>query len=167
MRARRRVDPAAFHFAGVVRMSDAALRFDRVSFRYGDEPWALKDVSFSLSGGEWLVLMGASGSGKSTVARLACRLLTPTAGTVTAASVGYVAQDPQANIVGETVGEDVAFAIRGKEAIGRDVDERVLGALRAVGMEWAVHETDGDAERGRAAEASRSQRRWPAAPGSW
>ena len=92
-------------------MRETALRFDGVSFRYGDEPWALKDVSFSLSSGNGSRLMGASGSGKSTLARLACGLLPPSLGEVTAVRVGYVAQDPQANIVGETVGEDVAFAL--------------------------------------------------------
>lgn len=112
--------------------------FRDVSFRYDDGDWALRKLSFSLSRGEWLALMGAGGSGKSTVARLACRLLRPSSGVVEAGRVGYVAQDPQANIVGETVGEDVGFALREAGVSADEIEEVVASALGAVGMSEAI-----------------------------
>lgn len=45
------------------------ITFDRVSFGYGEKP-VLKDVSFTLKQGGSYALVGASGSGKSTIARL-------------------------------------------------------------------------------------------------
>jgi ABC-type multidrug transport system fused ATPase/permease subunit len=57
--------------------------FDRVSYRYpGTELDALRDVSFELSPGETLALVGQSGAGKSTATRLLLRLDDPSAGRV-------------------------------------------------------------------------------------
>jgi ATP-binding cassette subfamily B protein len=49
------------------------IEFDRVSFSYGDVP-VLKDVSFTVKEGTTLGILGATGSGKTTVAHLLCRL---------------------------------------------------------------------------------------------
>lgn len=46
-----------------------------VSFRYpGSEQYALRDVSFKLSAGQLCVIVGANGSGKSTILKLVARL---------------------------------------------------------------------------------------------
>ena len=62
------------------------IKLSNVSFYYpngSDESiLALKDVSFSISEGEFVVILGHNGSGKSTVAKLFNGLLTPDAGTV-------------------------------------------------------------------------------------
>ena len=49
------------------------IEFDRVWFKYQDE-WVIKDVSFSLKQGEVLAIVGATGSGKSTIINLLPRL---------------------------------------------------------------------------------------------
>lgn len=46
------------------------LCFAHLSFRYGDAQYALKDISFSLSGAGFYGIVGTSGSGKSTIASL-------------------------------------------------------------------------------------------------
>jgi ATP-binding cassette, subfamily B, bacterial HlyB/CyaB len=57
--------------------------FDHVSFRYRiDGPEILHDVSFSISAGQVVGIVGASGSGKSTVAKLIQRLYVPERGRV-------------------------------------------------------------------------------------
>lgn len=53
-----------------------AVRFDRVSYRYpGAEQAALRDVSFRVAPGQSLAIVGASGAGKSTIARILLRLI--------------------------------------------------------------------------------------------
>jgi ABC-type multidrug transport system fused ATPase/permease subunit len=59
------------------------VEFDGVSFRYpGTERWALSDVSFHVAPGETLALVGASGAGKSTAAKLQLRFYDPDRGAV-------------------------------------------------------------------------------------
>ena len=62
--------------------SAAALTFDRVDFSYGDGAEVLHDVSFTVPAGRTVALVGATGSGKSTIASLAARLVDPDKGTV-------------------------------------------------------------------------------------
>ena len=59
-----------------------AVAFDRVSFSYHAEANALDDVSFRLEPGTTLGLLGRTGSGKTTMARLLLRLYDPTEGAV-------------------------------------------------------------------------------------
>jgi subfamily B ATP-binding cassette protein MsbA len=58
------------------------LRFERVSFAYGDRP-VLEEVDLAVAKGEVVALVGASGSGKSTLAALVARFYDPTAGRIT------------------------------------------------------------------------------------
>ena len=109
------------------------LRFENVTFGYGGGPESLRGVSFAVQPGEWVALMGANGSGKSTAAKLACGLLQPSEGRVFSPRVGYVAQDPEANIVGDRVFDDVACSVAG-EAHGPDLVRRVEACLGLVGL---------------------------------
>ncbi|MFI5492089.1 ABC transporter ATP-binding protein [Actinoplanes sp. NPDC051859] len=59
----------------------AALSFEQVHFSYG-EGEVLHDVSFTVPAGRTVALVGATGSGKSTIASLAVRLVDPDSGTV-------------------------------------------------------------------------------------
>ena len=60
----------------------ATLRFDKVDFAYGDGPLVLNDVTFTVPPGRTVALVGATGSGKSTIASLAVRLVDPDAGRI-------------------------------------------------------------------------------------
>jgi len=122
-----------------------------VTFAYpGTEgPAALSGVSLGLHPGELVVVLGRNGSGKSTLARLLNGLLLPDSGTVEVdglstssadgiweirRTVGLVFQNPDNQIVGTLVEEDVAF---GPENLGLPRDElrsRVDTALAAVGL---------------------------------
>lgn len=60
-----------------------AVEFDDVSFTYpGDDKPTLKHISFAVQPGEMIGIVGATGSGKSTMAQLIPRLFDPTEGTV-------------------------------------------------------------------------------------
>ena len=87
--------------------SKPSLNFARVSFRCAECAPALSDLSLSVRRGETLVLLGRSGSGKTTTLKLINRLLEPSAGEVRVEgrstlewdpirlrrSIGYVIQD--------------------------------------------------------------------------
>ncbi|MFF0462908.1 ABC transporter ATP-binding protein [Streptomyces mexicanus] len=69
--------------AGRLRRARGEVEFDRVSFRYpGTARWALSDVSFHVLPGQTLALVGASGAGKSTAAKLQLRFYDPDRGAV-------------------------------------------------------------------------------------
>lgn len=58
------------------------IRFENVWFRYGEE-WALRGVSFTVSRGAVIALVGASGGGKSTIVSLLMRFYEPQEGRIT------------------------------------------------------------------------------------
>ena len=58
------------------------IQFDRVSFEYEPETPVLRDVGFTIEPGQRIALVGATGAGKSTIAKLALRFYDPTIGRV-------------------------------------------------------------------------------------
>jgi len=69
-----------------VPRSEARLRgeisFENVWFAYQGEQWVLRDVSFRVEPGEMVALVGATGSGKTTIASLLMRFYEPQRGTI-------------------------------------------------------------------------------------
>lgn len=125
------------------------IEFAGVTYTYaGADAPAVSDVSFRLAPGEIVVLAGANGSGKSTVARLCNGLLVPEAGSVMVdgtkttespvmairSRVGLVSQNPDNQIVGTVVEEDVAFGPENLGVPSAELRIRVDGALAAVGL---------------------------------
>jgi ATP-binding cassette, subfamily B, bacterial len=62
--------------------SGSDIEVDGVSFAYGDGPTVLRDVSLRIPTGTRLALVGPTGAGKSTLAKLVARLYDPTSGAV-------------------------------------------------------------------------------------
>ena len=125
-----------------------------VVFKYstgeeGIEKLAIDVLNLEVSKGEFLVILGHNGSGKSTVAKHMNALLTPTEGTVIVngldtanenntwdirSTAGMVFQNPDNQLVATIVEEDVAF---GPENLGippQEIRQRVDDALKKVGM---------------------------------
>ncbi len=142
-------------------MTENIVQFNNVSYtyksHYEDRPdvVALDDVSVEVAKGEFLVILGRNGSGKSTLARHMNALLVPHKGLVLVEgidtsngehlwdirhAVGMVFQNPDNQIVGTIVEEDVAF---GPENLGvppAEIRSRVDDALETVGIsEYAKH----------------------------
>lgn len=110
---------------------------------------AVDDVTLSIAPGDFIAILGHNGSGKSTLAKHLNAILHPTEGTVFVdgmdtkdedkvwdirQTTGMVFQNPDNQIIGTVVEEDVAF---GPENMGVPTDEiweRVINGLNAVGM---------------------------------
>jgi ABC-type bacteriocin/lantibiotic exporter with double-glycine peptidase domain len=62
---------------------EGKIEFDRVSFKYEENlPWVLQDISFSIYPNQTVAIVGKSGCGKTTLAKILVGLLEPTAGRV-------------------------------------------------------------------------------------
>lgn len=62
--------------------NNSAVTFERVSFVYPETGRGIQNLSFSINAGERVGIVGATGSGKSTVSRLLLRLVTPDRGAI-------------------------------------------------------------------------------------
>ncbi|MGB3808591.1 MAG: ABC transporter ATP-binding protein [Parvibaculum sp.] len=69
--------------AQALRVSEGAVRFEHVSFAYGDGTRALDDISIEIPKGHTVALVGPSGGGKSTTLNLVPRFYDPTQGRIT------------------------------------------------------------------------------------
>lgn len=79
------------------QVNDYTIRFDHVDFSYKDnEEKVLEDVSFEACQGEVTALIGPSGGGKSTAAKLAARFWDVNSGTITLGGTDITTIDPEA-----------------------------------------------------------------------
>jgi ATP-binding cassette, subfamily B, bacterial len=117
-----------------------SLEVDRVSFRYGAGPLVLQDVSVTVEHGERLALVGPTGAGKSTLAKLMCRFYDPATGAVRFGGVSLadatLASLRERIVVVPQEGFLFAGTIRDNVRVGRPdaTDAAVDAALEALGV---------------------------------
>lgn len=133
---------------------DNMIKSENLTYKYfhedeNEEKFAVNGVNLNVERGEFLVILGHNGSGKSTMAKLMNALLLPSSGTIyingmdskdsdnlwkIRSSAGMVFQNPDNQLVATIVEEDVAF---GPENLGvepKEIRERVDSSLKKVGM---------------------------------
>ncbi len=123
-------------------MTKELLQFANVDLGYGKRK-ILQGVDFSLSGGDYLAIVGSNGSGKTTLLRTLLGLLRPLSGKVSSSRELHFGYVPQLQSVDEifplTVLEVVLMGRYGRLGIARrptkDDHERALATLREVGIE--------------------------------
>lgn len=104
------------------------------------ENWAVKDIDFLADKGEMIAILGRNGSGKSTFARHLNGLLAPHEGTVIIGGrdltkvsgltairrqVGMVFQNPDNQIVGNTLAEDIGFGLENLGIESHDIWDKI------------------------------------------
>ena len=136
-------------------MSEPVIQLKDFTFQYRtqSEP-TLKNINLTINKGEKVLIAGASGSGKSTIAKCINALIPSTfsgkiTGTLSVCGenpaeagifgmskhVGTVLQDTDGQFVGLTVAEDIAFALENDCASEETMKKRVLEAARTVDVE--------------------------------
>ncbi|MCQ2539947.1 MAG: energy-coupling factor transporter ATPase [Acetatifactor sp.] len=134
------------------------LKTEKVTFEYirHDEEGnvegtitAVNDVSLDIEQGQFIAILGHNGSGKSTLAKHINAILTPSKGTVWVdgmdtsedekiweirQTAGMVFQNPDNQIIGQVVEEDVGFGPENMGIPTEEIWQRVEESLRAVGM---------------------------------
>ena len=131
----------------------AILEIGHVTFRYpssGEN--ALEDISFCLDKGDFAVLMGPTGSGKTTLMKLLKRELRPLGelsgtvayegtdvdqmdGAVSAFKIGYVCQNTDQQIVTDKVWHELAFGLENMGLSTREIRRRVAEMAAFFGIE--------------------------------
>ncbi|HWT23473.1 MAG TPA: cell division ATP-binding protein FtsE, partial [Solirubrobacteraceae bacterium] len=133
----------------------AVIEFDAVTKRYDSGDMGLIDASFAVHPGEFVFVVGASGSGKSTTIRLLIKEIEPTSGTIRVAgrdlagitrkrvpyyrrNVGVVFQDFKL-LPNRTVHDNVAYALQVTGGTRREIRHKVPDILRLTGLSTKLH----------------------------
>src|SRR5438874_13631033 len=128
----------------------AMIVFDNVTKTYDPQVEALKDVSFVIEKGEFVFVVGASGSGKSTMIRLLLKELEPTAGRIIVGgrdltrlkhgkvpllrrNIGCVFQDFKL-LPSRTAAENVAYALKVQGESRASIRRKVPEVMTMVGL---------------------------------
>lgn len=123
------------------------IRFKNVSKKYPSDKEAVSDLTFSVEKGETLVLLGRSGSGKTTALRLINRLITPTSGEIFVEGKNVIDCDPidlrrhigyAIQHIGlfphMTVGENIGIVPKLLKWPEKKIHERTIELLKIVGL---------------------------------
>jgi cell division transport system ATP-binding protein len=153
-RRRRRAEahrPAASHAPA----TGAVVSFADVGKRYDSGDVALSGITFDVYPGEFVFLVGASGSGKSTTMRLLIKESEPTSGEIRVAgrdlakiprnrvpfyrrNLGVVFQDYKL-LPNRTVYDNVAYALQVTGGTRREIRNKVPDILRLTGLSTKLH----------------------------
>lgn len=121
------------------------------------ERTAISDINFEIERGEFVAIIGHTGSGKSTLVQHLNGILKPTSGSVTVdgvdlhdkknaakaarSKVGMVFQYPEHQLFEETIYEDIAFGPKNLGLSEEEIDTRVKRAMTFVGLDFEQYAT--------------------------
>lgn len=133
-----------------------AIKIENLSYSYpqplGENVHALKNVSFSITAGDFVGIMGHTGCGKTTLIQLMAGLRSPNSGRIylngedinakdydkssLRQMVGVMFQDPEYQLFATTVEKDVAFGLKYSGLSRQEVTARVRWALETMGFDF-------------------------------
>lgn len=129
-------------------MSHHIVDFKDLYYAYPDGKQAVSGITFRLTHGEAVGIVGANGAGKSSLLMLLVGILFPAEGEIHVGetlvtkktlplirkSIGFAFQNPDDQLFMTTVYDDVAFGPRNYQLDESEVDKRVMKALDTVGI---------------------------------
>ncbi len=129
-------------------MFKSAISIENLCFCYEKDKPVLNHITFDIKEGEFFALLGSNGAGKSTLLRLMNGLLKDYSGVIKIFGknireikkdklftiVCTVFQDPNDQLFALTVYEDISFGPRNMGLSDKEVDQRVINSLEAVGL---------------------------------
>ena len=130
------------------RQREELLKVEKLSFGYEDDHMTLSDISFSISKGEIVAIVGRNGAGKSTLSKLICGFETPDSGSICmggrnirgdtirerAAHIGYVMQNPNQMISKTMIYDEVALGLQNSGLTQDEIRSNVENALKICGL---------------------------------
>lgn len=133
-------------------INEPLLEFQNVSFKYSEDQWILRNVSFELRSGRVYALVGPTGGGKTTTASLMARLYDPNEGTVLLGGqdirlltpaertrkIGFILQDPM--LFSGTIRENILY---GNTALGKLSSVDLVSKLDEAGLSALLTRFDG------------------------
>ncbi|MEK3905727.1 ABC transporter ATP-binding protein [Oceanobacillus sp. FSL W7-1309] len=136
--------------------SEAGLPYvkaSHISWKVEQQP-IIHDISLTLYHGEFIAIVGANGSGKTSFSRILAGIQRPTKGSVSIKDrkigswkesqlreeIGYVFQNPEHQFIANTVYEEIAFSLRLKMETEATVKEKVQAVLETCGLLHLQHE---------------------------
>lgn len=142
------------------------LEIKNLSFQYaGSDKPALNDVSLSIHQGDFILICGPSGSGKSTLLKMVKPQLTP-AGLQTGeiylnkekltalpsffstSKIGYVMQNPENQIVTDSVWHELAFGLENMGIAASEIKSRIAEMVNFLGIQDLVNDQTNDLSGG-------------------
>jgi cobalt/nickel transport system ATP-binding protein len=130
--------------------ADTALELTALHFSYPDKADVLRGINLRVAAGERVGLIGPNGAGKTTLFLIICGILQPASGRVRLLGqavsqgrfnpkVAMIFQKPDDQLFCPSVWDDVAFGPQNMGLTDEEVDHRVRGALKTVGVLELVH----------------------------
>ncbi len=116
---------------------------ENLCFSYSDGgPDIFHQLNLTLGDAPHTCILGSEGAGKSTLAKLLKGLLTPQAGriansdgnTLSTSTIGYITADPDDNLVGVTVDDDIIFGLENLGLSAGEVRQRLASAIQWTGL---------------------------------
>lgn len=130
----------------------SALQLSNVHFTFKQGGKGVKGIDLTIEEGEFVVIAGKNGSGKTTLCRLLTGLITPDRGEINIfdqplrqniqeirKQLGFVFQNPDTQIVGDTVYNDIAFGPENYRLPHQEIQNQVAASLQSFNLAHLEH----------------------------
>jgi len=116
-----------------IRIKKPSLVFDQVNFNYDESVRVLNDISFTISSGESVAIVGHSGAGKSTIVNLILKFYNPTNGTILLKDTNYKDLDSS------VVRNNIALVFQENELFSSTIRENVAYGKKDATEKEIIH----------------------------